>query len=94
MSRWCTDVRGVAVGLLTGVVVTMAAGQAAAPGRQPQPQPQPQPGPRYQISVMSIERNGVGSDEIFILDHQTQRVYRRRAPMEGSDPTVEGLIGR
>jgi hypothetical protein len=90
MSQWCRDVRGVVAGLLTGVIVTVAAGQVAAPaGRQPPVQPVP----RYQISAVSIQRNGVGGEEIFILDHQTQKLYRKSADrIQGNAPTVEQFI--
>ena len=81
------DVRNVVVGLLTGVVVTVAAGQAGAPdGRQPAVPPVQ----RYQITGM---RDNNGNEYLYILDHQTQKLYRKSTHgIEGNAPTVEQLI--
>ena len=84
-----TSTRHVLIGLGTGAAVTLAMGQAAAPDRR-QPPPQAQPAQRYQISAT---RDNLGNDYLFILDHQTQRVYRRSAAnVGGQSLTVEQLI--
>ena len=90
MSQRSRDVRNVAVGLFTGVVATLALGQAAAPqGRQPLPV-QPPPVPRYQITGM---RDNNGNEYLYVLDHQTQKVHRVSAHgIQGNSPTVEQLI--
>ena len=85
MSQRSRDVRNVVVGLLTGAVVTLAMGQAAAPDRR---QDRPQAVPRYQITA--VRENT--TDFLFILDHQTQKVYRRNVSNMGDAPTVEQLI--
>ena len=90
MSQRSRDVRNVAVGLFTGVVATLALGQAAAPERrQPLPMP-PLPVPRYQITGM---RDDNGNEYLYVLDHQTQKVHRVSThAIQGNSPTVEQLI--
>lgn len=85
MSQRSKDGRNIVVGLLTGVVVAMAMGQAAAPDRR-----QPQPVQRYQIAAM---RDGNGNEYLYVLDHQTQKVHRVSTHgIQGNSPTVEQLI--
>ena len=81
------DVRNVVVGLLTGVVITVAVGQVAAPDRRQAPPP---PVQRYQITAM---RDNNGNEYLYILDHQTQKLYRKSTHgIEGNWPTVDQLI--
>jgi hypothetical protein len=85
MTQRSGDVRNAVIGLLTGVVATLAMGQAAAPDRR-----QPQPVQRYQITGM---RDNNGNEYLYVLDHQTQKVYRVSTHgIQGNSPTVEQLI--
>ena len=89
MNDHSKTVRGVAVGLVTGVAVTVAMGQAAAPDRR-QGRAEPPVVQRYQIAV---SKDNLGSDYLYILDHQTGNVYRRFAGnLGGQAQTVEQFI--
>lgn len=85
MSERSRGTRQVVAGVVTGALVTLAMGRAAAPDRRQSP-----PVQRYQITGM---RDDVGNDYLYILDHQTQKVYRRPTHgIQGNSPTVEQLI--
>jgi hypothetical protein len=86
-----TNVRDVAIGLLTGVSVTLAMAQAPARGRQPlQPAAEPAPVVRYQITA---SRDNLGNEFLFILDHQTQQVHRVSArDLQGRSLGVADMI--
>jgi hypothetical protein len=81
------DLRNVCVGLLLGVCVT------AALGRAPAPRPAPAPMPLYQFTA---EVAPTGDCHLVILDHRTQKLYRRSIDFEAfkwDGMAVEELLG-
>jgi hypothetical protein len=61
------ELRNLGIGLVLGLLVSIAIGQAAAPKNAPDP--------RYQIAM--LKDTVAGNVEFFILDHQTNKVYYR-----------------
>ena len=80
MNKPLIDLRSVACGLLLGVGVTLAMGQAPAA---------PQTSPRYQITTA---RDSNGNLEFIILDHQSNRLYQKRTGSIKDGTTVEQLL--
>jgi hypothetical protein len=80
MNKPLIDLRSIAFGLLLGVGVTFAMGQAPAA---------PQIPARYQITTM---RDSNGNLEFIILDHQTSRLYQKRTGSIKDGTTVEQLL--
>jgi hypothetical protein len=62
MDNRLTDLRNVACGLILGVALTLAMGQAPAERHA---------SPRYQITAFA----GLRGPEAIILDHETNKVY-------------------
>ena len=94
MSQRSRDVRNVGIGLAVGGVAMLALGQARAPDRRQPAAAQPIPAApvaRYQISAT---KDANGNDYLYILDHETQQVYRRSTVhiVNGNVQTVEDLI--
>ena len=86
MSQRPRDIRNIVIGLFIGVVVTLAMGQAAAPDRR---QNAAQLAPRYQIA---ITRDKLENEYLYILDHQTQKVYKRFVGNMTDSRLVEDMI--
>jgi len=74
-----TGLRNVALGLLLGVCLTLAVGQAAAP---------PAPA-RYQITAF---RGTDGNLEFIVLDHRTNKIYHEVEGPVADGTTVESLL--
>jgi hypothetical protein len=74
------------IGLLLGVCVTLSMGQRAA-----EPAHKLDADYRYQISAVP-EQNGAYT--LFILDHETNKVYSRQGfPPNGAGREIKQLIG-
>jgi hypothetical protein len=86
MTQRLTNSRNLITGLLLGVVATLALGQAAAPRPAPNAAAA---APRYQIAVTRDRDN---NEYLLILDHQTQKVYRRFTGNMNDAAAVEQLI--
>lgn len=79
-----SGLRQLGIGLVLGVCLMLAMGQAAAPGANAA-------APRYQL-VASEENQ---SYRFFILDHQTNKVYARRVgnhQVPDGGMTIEELL--
>jgi hypothetical protein len=61
------ELRFLGIGLVLGICVVLATGQAAVP--------QEAGGPRYDVTAFRPE---AGTYEFFVVDHRTNKVYHRR----------------
>ena len=72
------DFKTLLIGLLLGICVPLSMGQRAA-----EPAQKLDADYRYQISATSFIENGSTVESVFVLDHETKRVYRLQAPQVG-----------
>jgi len=80
------DFKTLLIGLLLGICVTLSMGQRAA-----EPKQKLDADYRYQISAVG---NGADEYTLFILDHETNKVYLRRATSVSDGQDIKTRIDR
>ena len=83
------DFKTLLIGLLLGICVTLSMGQRAA-----EPKQKLDADYRYQISATSFVDNGSNVHILYILDHETNRIYACQGFYPGgAGQEVKKLIG-